>query len=90
MGGLSAEREVSLASGRMCADALREAGFEVVEVDAGRDLPSRLRDLTPAVCFNALHGRRGEDGCVQGMLAWLGVAYTHAGGMASAGTGRGG
>ncbi len=84
MGGLSAEREVSLASGRMCADALREAGFEVVEVDAGRDLPSRLRDLTPDVCFNALHGRWGEDGCVQGMLEWLGVAYTHSGVMASA------
>ena len=84
MGGLSAEREVSLASGRMCADALREAGFEVVEVDAGRDLPSRLRDLTPDVCFNALHGRWGEDGCVQGMLEWLGIAYTHSGVMASA------
>ena len=84
MGGLSAEREVSLASGRMCADALREAGFEVVEVDAGRDLPSRLRDLNPDVCFNALHGRWGEDGCVQGMLEWLGIAYTHSGVMASA------
>jgi D-alanine-D-alanine ligase len=68
----------------MCADALREAGFEVVEVDAGRDLPSRLRDLTPDVCFNALHGRWGEDGCVQGMLEWLGIAYTHSGVMASA------
>jgi D-alanine-D-alanine ligase len=68
----------------MCADALREAGFEVVEVDAGRDLPSRLRDLAPDVCFNALHGRWGEDGCVQGMLEWLGIAYTHSGVMASA------
>ena len=84
MGGLSAEREVSLASGRMCADALREAGFEVVEVDAGRDLPLRLRDVSPDVCFNALHGRWGEDGCVQGMLEWLGIAYTHSGVMASA------
>ena len=84
MGGLSAEREVSLASGRMCADALREAGFEVVEVDAGRDLPLRLRDVAPDVCFNALHGRWGEDGCVQGMLEWLGIAYTHSGVMASA------
>lgn len=84
MGGLSAEREVSLASGRMCADALREAGFEVVEVDADRDLPLRLRDVAPDVCFNALHGRWGEDGCVQGMLEWLGIAYTHSGVMASA------
>jgi len=68
----------------MCADALREAGFEVVEVDAGRDLPLRLRDVAPDVCFNALHGRWGEDGCVQGMLEWLGIAYTHSGVMASA------
>lgn len=84
MGGLSAEREVSLASGRMCADALREAGFEVVEVDADRDLSLRLRDVAPDVCFNALHGRWGEDGCVQGMLEWLNIPYTHSGVMASA------
>lgn len=84
MGGLSAEREVSLSSGRGCARALREAGYEVVEVDAGRDLPARLSEIRPDVCFNALHGRWGEDGCVQGILEWLGLAYTHSGVLASA------
>jgi D-alanine-D-alanine ligase len=84
MGGPSAEREVSLSSGRECANALREAGFEVVEVDAGRDLPARLSEINPDVCFNALHGRWGEDGCVQGMLEWLGRPYTHSGVLASA------
>ncbi|WP_347310472.1 D-alanine--D-alanine ligase [Defluviimonas sp. SAOS-178_SWC] len=84
MGGPSAEREVSLVSGRECAAALREAGYEVVEVDAGRDLPLRLAEIKPDVCFNALHGRWGEDGCVQGMLEWLGLAYTHSGVLASA------
>ncbi len=84
MGGRSAEREVSLVSGRECAAALREAGYEVVEVDAGRDLCLRLSEIRPDVCFNALHGRWGEDGCVQGMLEWLGLAYTHSGVLASA------
>ncbi len=84
MGGLSAEREVSLSSGRGCARALREAGYEVVEVDAGRDLAARLADLKPDVCFNALHGRWGEDGCVQGLLEWLAIPYTHSGVLASA------
>ncbi|SPH17000.1 D-alanine--D-alanine ligase B [Defluviimonas aquaemixtae] len=84
MGGPSAEREVSLSSGRECANALREAGYEVVEVDAGRDLPARLAAAKPDVCFNALHGRWGEDGCVQGMLEWLGLPYTHSGVLASA------
>ncbi|MCU9849630.1 D-alanine--D-alanine ligase [Defluviimonas sp. WL0024] len=84
MGGLSAEREVSLVSGRECANALREAGYEVVEVDAGRDLAARLAALSPDVCFNALHGRWGEDGRVQGMLEWLGLRYTHSGVLASA------
>ncbi len=84
MGGLSAEREVSLVSGRECASALRAAGYKVTEVDCGPDLPARLADLKPAVCFNALHGRWGEDGCVQGMLEWLGIPYTHSGVLASA------
>lgn len=84
MGGPSAEREVSLASGRECATALREAGYEVVEVDAGLDLMARLDEIKPDVCFNALHGRWGEDGCVQGMLEWLGLPYTHSGVLASA------
>jgi D-alanine-D-alanine ligase len=84
MGGLSAEREVSLSSGRECAQALRVAGFPVIEVDAGRDLAARLSELKPDVCFNALHGRWGEDGCVQGLLEWLGLPYTHSGVLASA------
>jgi D-alanine-D-alanine ligase len=84
MGGLSAEREVSLVSGRECARALREAGYEVTEVDCGPDLAMRLADLKPDVCFNALHGRWGEDGCVQGILEWLRIPYTHSGVLASA------
>ena len=84
MGGPSAEREVSLSSGRGCAAALREAGFEVVEVDASTDLCARLTDIQPDVVFNALHGRWGEDGCVQGMLEWLRLPYTHSGVLASA------
>nr|WP_050804199.1 D-alanine--D-alanine ligase [Paracoccus sp. TRP] len=84
MGGPSAEREVSLSSGRECAKALRQAGFEVVELDAGRDLPARLAEYAPDVVFNALHGRWGEDGCVQGLLEWLGYRYTHSGVLASA------
>jgi len=84
MGGLSAEREVSLSSGRECAAALTEAGYEVVTVDAGADLCARLTDLKPDVVFNALHGRWGEDGCVQGLLEWMRIPYTHSGILASA------
>lgn len=84
LGGLSAEREVSLVTGRSCAQALREAGYaDVVEVDAGLDLPSKLAELQPDVCFNALHGRWGEDGCVQGILEWMRIPYTHSGVLAS-------
>ncbi len=83
-GGLSAEREVSLSSGRECAAALGQAGYEVVEIDAGADLGDRLSDAAPDVVFNALHGRWGEDGCVQGMLEWLRLPYTHSGVLASA------
>lgn len=84
MGGPSAEREVSLASGRECVAALREHGYTVVEIDAGADLAARLLDVAPDVVFNALHGRWGEDGCVQGVLEWLGIPYTHSGVLASA------
>ncbi|SFA80266.1 D-alanine--D-alanine ligase [Poseidonocella pacifica] len=84
MGGLSAEREVSLSSGRECAAALRENGFRVVELDAGPDLSARLSDIKPDLVFNALHGRWGEDGCVQGILEWLRIPYTHSGILASA------
>jgi D-alanine-D-alanine ligase len=84
MGGRSAEREVSLVSGRECAAALRSEGFDVVEIDAGADLARRLADMRPDVAFNALHGRWGEDGCVQGILEWLEIPYTHSGVLASA------
>jgi D-alanine-D-alanine ligase len=84
MGGRSAEREVSLVSGRECAAALRQEGFEVVEIDAGADLARALAEARPDVAFNALHGRWGEDGCVQGILEWLGIPYTHSGVLASA------
>ncbi|QNR64072.1 D-alanine--D-alanine ligase [Rhodobacter capsulatus] len=84
MGGPSAEREVSLSSGRECAKALRAAGYDVAEIDAGADLAERLRALRPDVVFNALHGRWGEDGCVQGILEWLRLPYTHSGVLASA------
>ena len=84
MGGASAEREVSLSSGRECAKALRDAGYVVKELDAGPDLAVRLRDDRPDVVFNALHGRWGEDGCVQGLLEWLRIPYTHSGVLSSA------
>ncbi|WP_415234448.1 D-alanine--D-alanine ligase [Pseudorhodobacter sp.] len=84
MGGPSAEREVSLSSGRECAAALTEAGYQVVTVDAGADLCARLTEIKPDVVFNALHGRWGEDGCVQGLLEWMRIPYTHSGVLASA------
>ncbi|MBF9056098.1 D-alanine--D-alanine ligase [Rhodobacterales bacterium HKCCA1065] len=84
MGGPSAEREVSLSSGRECAKALAGEGYEVIEVDAGPDLAMRLSEISPDVVFNALHGRFGEDGVVQGMLEWMRLPYTHSGVLASA------
>ena len=84
MGGLSVEREVSLVSGRECAAALRVAGYEVVTLDAGHDLALRLEQIKPDLVFNALHGRWGEDGAVQGLLEWLRMPYTHSGVLASA------
>src|SRR5579859_6710695 len=84
MGGLSAEREVSLVSGAACAEALERLGARVSRVDAGRDLAAVLNALRPGVCFNALHGAWGEDGCVQGVLETLALPYTHSGVLASA------
>jgi D-alanine-D-alanine ligase len=84
MGGWSAEREVSLSSGRECAAALEAEGFRVTRIDVDRDIAARLKELEPDVCFNALHGRWGEDGCVQGLLEVLNIPYTHSGPMASA------
>lgn len=86
MGGWSAEREVSLTSGRACASALREKGYDVREVDVQRDLADLLAHLTPKpdVVFNALHGKGGEDGCIQGVLEILDIPYTHSAPLASA------
>lgn len=90
MGGWSAEREVSLVSGRACAAALAEAGYTVATVDVRRDLPALLAALDPPggprpdAIFNALHGRGGEDGTVQGVLEFLGIPYTHSPVLASA------
>ncbi|WP_372005297.1 D-alanine--D-alanine ligase [Tistrella mobilis] len=84
MGGMSAEREVSLTSGRACAEALRGEGYRVTEIDAGADLGARLAEIRPDVVFNALHGRFGEDGCVQGVMNLMRLPYTHSGLLASA------
>ncbi len=84
LGGPSAEREVSLSTGRECAAALREAGYEVTELDAGPDVVEQLLATCPDVVFNALHGRWGEDGCAQGILEWIRIPYTHSGVLASA------
>ena len=84
MGGLSAEREVSLVSGEAVAKALEGRGYRVSRIDARRDLPRALAEVRPDAVFNALHGRYGEDGCVQGLLELMGVPYTHSGVLASA------
>ncbi len=84
MGGWSAEREVSLSSGEACANALESVGFQVSRVDVSQNIAAVLTELRPDVCFNALHGRYGEDGTVQGLLEILGIPYTHSGVLASA------
>lgn len=84
MGGMSAEREVSLSSGAAVAKALESLGYRVSKVDAQADLAQQLAELKPDAAFNALHGRWGEDGCVQGVLEVLGIPYTHSGVLASA------
>jgi D-alanine-D-alanine ligase len=83
MGGWSAEREVSLRSGKACADALQRCGYRISRVDVGRDIASVLQTLKPDVAFNVLHGRPGEDGTLQGILEIQGIPYTHSGVMAS-------
>lgn len=84
MGGWSTERAVSLVSGAAVAKALAERGFRVTEIDAGRDLAAKLAAVKPDVVFNALHGRWGEDGAVQGLLEVMNIPYTHSGVLASA------
>ena len=85
MGGWSAEREVSLRSGKACADALERMGsYRVSRIDVTRDIAATLRALKPDAALNVLHGRPGEDGTLQGMLEILGIPYSHSGVMASA------
>lgn len=85
MGGWSAEREVSLRSGKACADALVRTGrYKVTPIDVTRDIATTLRDLKPDCALNVLHGRPGEDGTLQGLLEILGIPYSHSGVMASA------
>ncbi len=84
MGGLSAERPISLKSGAAVAEALRGEGYRVTEIDVTRDLASQLETVKADVCFNALHGAYGEDGCLQGLLEFLQIPYTHSGVLSSA------
>jgi len=83
-GGISSERDISLISGKACAEALRNCGYKVYEIDVTRDLWNQLSEVNPDVIFNALHGDWGEDGRVQGVLDMFGKPYTHSGVMASA------
>ena len=83
MGGLSSEREVSLVSGEECAKAATSLGHDVVKIDVGRDLALQLEKIKPDVALNALHGRFGEDGIVQGILELMNIPYTHSGVLAS-------
>jgi D-alanine-D-alanine ligase len=84
MGGWSAEREVSLRSGKACADAASRLGYRVTRIDVGRDIANVLTTVKPDVALNVLHGRPGEDGTLQGILEILAIPYTHSGVMASA------
>jgi D-alanine-D-alanine ligase len=84
MGGRSAEREISLISGAAVADALIDAGHAVTTIDVGPGVAADLADFEPEVAFNALHGRFGEDGCIQGLLETMEIPYTHSGVLASA------
>lgn len=84
MGGWSVEREVSLNTGAGCAAALESVGYRITRIDVQRDIADVLGKLRPEVVFNALHGRFGEDGAIQGLLEILRIPYTHSGVLASA------
>ncbi|MBI4208706.1 MAG: D-alanine--D-alanine ligase [Deltaproteobacteria bacterium] len=84
MGGLSSEREISLRSGQAVIAALEKRGYRPISIDAGRDLPTSLRQGKVEIAFIALHGKYGEDGSVQGLLEWLQIPYTGSGVLASA------
>jgi D-alanine-D-alanine ligase len=84
MGGWSAEREISLRSGKACGEALSRLGYQVTRIDVGRDIAAVLATVKPDVALNVLHGRPGEDGTLQGILEIQAIPYTHSGVMASA------
>lgn len=86
MGGISAERDVSLSSGAGCLQALRDGGFDAYRVDVTEDVGKLVQALSPApdCVFNMLHGRFGEDGCIQGLLELIGAPYTGSGVLSSA------
>jgi len=84
MGGWSAEREISLRSGKTCAEALARLGYQATHIDVGRDIAAVLATVKPDIALNVLHGRPGEDGTLQGILEILAIPYTHSGVMASA------
>src|SRR5881409_3853662 len=82
MGGWSGEREISLRSGKACAEALARLGHKVTRIDVGRDIATVLATVKPDVALNVLHGNPGEDGTLQGMLEILGIPYSHSGALA--------
>jgi D-alanine-D-alanine ligase len=84
MGGWSAEREISLRSGKACAEAATRLGYRVTRIDVGRDIATVLSTVKPDVALNVLHGRPGEDGTLQGILEILAIPYSHSGVMSSA------
>ena len=84
-GGMSNEREVSLRSGKNCLAALKRLGYEnSVLIDVDENIVQKLKDNKIEVAYNALHGKFGEDGCIQGVLEILGIKYTGCGVMSSA------
>ena len=83
MGGWTSEAAVSRVSGAFCAKAARGAGWDAIELEVDRDIASRLKEINPSRCFNALHGQIGEDGSIQGLLNIMGIPYTHSGVLAS-------
>lgn len=84
MGGISTEREVSLRSGSAVAEALQTKGYEVSSLDITKESIGKIQEINPDVVFLALHGKYGEDGCIQGMLEWMGYPYTGPGVASSA------
>ncbi len=83
MGGLSGERKISFLTGKSCSKALKKKGYKVRELDATGNFVDKLKKLKPKLVFNALHGRYGEDGFVQGILEFLKIPYTHSGILSS-------